>query len=101
MKVGWMYLPSEVSPKISSMSLPLPMVSSTSTPRERAVLRSSSSSMPVMSTPVFSRMASIMGTRRKGALKEMTLSPTFTSVEPLTVRQMCSRSFSVKRIIQL
>ena len=57
--------------------------------------------MPVMSMPVNSLMESIMVTRLKGALKDMTLSPTFTSVVPLTSRHIFSSIFSVKSIIQL
>ena len=102
MKVGWMNVPSQNSPKSSSMSLPLPMVSSTSMPLERQKARISSSVLSVQSKPVFSWMASRMGRRRKGALKEMTWSPCFTSVAPLlTALQMVSSSCSVKAIIQL
>ncbi len=101
MNVGWMYFPSAFSPKISSMSFPLPMVSSTSMPMERAAARSSSSDFPSMSKPVWSRMAWRIVTRGNGARNDIRLSPTFTSSVPLTSRQIISSIFSVKAIIQL
>ncbi len=83
------------------MSFPLPIVSSTSMPIPRAASRSWSSSLPSMSNPVCSRIASRMVTRRKGALKLISLSPTLTVSVPLTSMQMRSSIFSVKSIIQL
>ena len=70
-------------------------------PIEVAAARSSSSFLPSMSKPVCSRMASRMVTRRKGALNDITLSPTLTSVVPFTSMQMRSSMRSVKSIIQL
>ena len=57
--------------------------------------------MPVMSTPVWSLMARAIVTRGNGALNEMTLSPTLTSVVPFTSMQIFSSMRSVKAIIQL
>ena len=101
MNVGCMKLPSQNSPKSSSMSFPLPMVSSTSISFDRQKARISSSVLPSQSKPVFSLIASRMGRRRYGALKLMTLPSISASGLPLTAMQMRSRSCSVNDIIHL
>ena len=77
------------------------MEGSVSIPFPRQNSRSSSSLLPVMSNPVFSRIASVMVTLRYGALKSISLSPTITLVEPFTSMAIFSSIRSVKRIIQL
>ena len=91
---------SQYWPKMASMSLPLPIVSSVSTLRRLQASRSCSSLWPVMSYPVFSRMASVIVTRRNGALNEICRPSMVSSVVPFTTVEMRSSSCSVKSIIQ-
>ena len=70
--------------KMASINLPLPIVSSISTFSRLQASRNCSSLCPVMSYPVFSRMASVMVSRRNGALNEMACPSMVSSVVPFT-----------------
>ena len=79
-----MKFPSHFSPKISSMSFPLPIVSFTSIPIDFAKSNNSCSDFPVISKPVNFRIASVIETLGYGALKSISCSPKVALVVPFT-----------------
>ena len=92
-------MPSQVSPKISSISLPLPIDASTPTPNFLAVSRKAASSISEISIPVKWAMASAMVKRFQGRLKSIMLPSTSTCVVPCRAKATASTISSTKFII--
>ncbi len=82
MNVGWMKLPSHFSPKISSKSLALPMLSSVSMCCALQNAINSLSPIPLTSVPVKCSMAPKNDMRLNGRWKLMVFSPTGSAVFP-------------------